>query len=212
MVGVVRDGKYRGLRDAGEFAIYLPLAQHRGLADRSGAVIGRAVRGAGPLVPLLAQQVRAFDADLPISEASTLTDRIAGLAMPQQIGASLLGALGGLPLVLAILGVYGSVAYAVTSRTREVGIRNALGASNAAIVGTMLSRTLLYAGVGIAAGVGAALAFTGLVEQFLFGVAPRDPLTFVAVTGTIVQAVLLAGLAPALRAARIALVVALAEE
>ena len=212
VVGVVRDGKYRGLREAGEFAIYLPLAQHRGLADRSGTIIGRAAGDAGPLVPLLAQQVRAFDPDLPISEAATLVDRIAGLAMPQRMGASLLSGLGGLALVLAILGVYGSVAYAVTRRTREVGIRIALGASNAAIVGTMLSRTLLYAGVGIAAGVGAALALTGLVEQFLFGVAPRDPLTFVAVTGTIVLAVLLAGLAPALRAARIAPAVALSEE
>jgi len=212
VVGVVRDGKYRGLREAGEFAIYLPLAQHRGLADRSGAIIGRAVRDAGPLVPLLAQQVRSFDPDLPISEASTLTGRIAGLAMPQQMGASLLGALGGLALILAILGVYGSVAYGVTSRTREIAIRIALGASNAAIVGTMLSRTLLYAGVGMAFGVGAALVLTGLVEQFLFGVAPRDPLTFVAVTGTIVLAILLAGLAPALRAIRIAPAVALAEE
>ena len=188
------------------------MAQPRGLADRSGAIVGRAARDAGPLVPLLAEEVRAFDPDLPISEASTLADRIAGLAMPQRMGASLLSALGGLALVLAILGVYGSVAYAVTRRTREVGIRIALGASNAAIVGTMLSRTLLYAGVGMAVGVGAALALTGLVDQFLFGVAPRDPVTFAVVTGTIVLAILLAGLAPALRAARIAPAIALAEE
>ena len=76
VVGVVRDGKYRGLREAGEFAIYLPLAQHRGLADRSGAIIGRAVRDAGPLVPLLAQQVRAFDPDLPIMWGSTLVAEV----------------------------------------------------------------------------------------------------------------------------------------
>ena len=156
--------------------------------------------------------MRAFDADLPISAASTLADRIAGLAMPQRMGASLLGALGGLALVLAILGVYGSVAYAVTRRTREVGIRIALGASSAAIIGTVLPRTLLHAGVGMTVGVGAALVLTGLVEQFLFGVAPRDPLTFVTVTGTIVLAILLAGLIPALRAARIAPAIALAEE
>ena len=212
VVGIVRDGKYRGLREAGEFAVYLPLAQHRGLADSSGAIIGRAARDAGPLVPLLEQQVRAFDADLPISEASTLEDRIAGLAMPQRMGALLLGGLSGLALVLAILGVYGSVAYGVARRTREIGVRIALGAGVPAIVGTVLSRTLLYASVGIAAGLVAALAFTGLVEQFLFGVAPRDPLTFVAVTAAIVLATILAGLLPALRAARIAPAVALAEE
>ena len=212
VVGVVRDGKYRRLREAAGFAVYLPLAQHRGLAVGSGAIIARATPDAGPLVPLLEQEVRAFDSDLLISEASTVEGRLAALAMPQRMGASLLGALGGLALVLAILGVYGSVAYAVTRQTRQVGIRIALGASKAAIVGTMLSRTLLHAGVGIAAGVGAALVLTGLVEQFLFGVTPRDPATFVTVTGTIVLAILLAGLVPALRAARIAPAVALAEE
>ncbi len=110
------------------------------------------------------------------------------------------------------MGVYGLVAYAVTSRTREIGIRIALGATTPAIVGTVLSRSLLHAGVGSAAGVGATFALIGLVEQFLFGVAPRDPATLVAVTGTIALFILLAGLAPALRAARIAPAIALAEE
>ena len=212
VVGIVRDGKYRGLREAGGFAVYLPLAQHRGLAVGSGAVIGRAARAAGPLVPLLEQQVRAFDPDLPISEASTLAGRIATLSMPQRMGAFLLGGLSSLALTLAVLGVYGSVTYAVTRRTREIGVRIALGAGTPTIVATVLSRTLLYVGVGIAAGLVAALALTGLVEQFLFGVAPRDPLTFVAVTAAIALATILAGLLPALRAARIAPAVALSEK
>ena len=212
VVGVVRDGKYRGLREAGEFAVYLPLAQNRELASFNGTIIGRASRDAGSLVSLLQREIRAFDPGVPILGASTLEHRVLALAMPQQMGASLLGGLGGLALVLAIMGVYGSVAYAVTRRTREVGIRIALGASSAAIVGTVLSRTLFHAGVGMTVGVGAALVLTGLVEQFLFGVAPRDPLTFVTVTGTIVLAILLAGLVPAVRAARIAPAIALAEE
>ncbi|MDE2906460.1 MAG: ADOP family duplicated permease [Acidobacteriota bacterium] len=212
VVGVVSDGKYRGFREVGGFAIYLPWAQNRELASFNGTIIGRASRDAGSLVSLLQRETRAFDPGVPILGASTLEHRVLTLAMPQQMGASLLSGLGGLALVLAIMGVYGSVAYAVTRRTREVGIRIALGASSAAIVGTVLSRTLLHAGVGTAAGVGATFALTGLVEQFLFGVAPRDPATFVAVTGTIVLAILLAGLVPALRAARIAPAVALGEE
>ena len=182
VVGVVSDGKYRGFREVGGFAIYLPWAQNRELASFNGTIIGRASRDAGSLVSLLQREIRAFDPGVPILGASTLEHRVLTLAMPQQMGASLLSGLGGLALVLAIMGVYGSVAYAVTRRTREVGIRIALGASSAAIVGTVLSRTLLHAGVGTAAGVGATLALTGLVEQFLFGVAPRDPATFVAVT------------------------------
>lgn len=212
VVGVVSDGKYRGFREVGGFAIYLPWAQNRELASFNGTIIGRASRDAGSLVSLLQREIRAFDPGVPILGASTLEHRVLTLAMPQQMGASLLSGLGGLALVLAIMGVYGSVAYAVTSRTREIGIRIALGASSAAIVGTVLSRTLLHAGVGTAAGVGATFALTGLVEQFLFGVAPRDPATFVGVTGTIVLAILLAGLVPALRAARIAPAVALGEE
>jgi len=212
VVGVVRDGRYRGLRETAGFAVYLPLAQHRGLATAGGAIIARASRDAGPLVPLLEQEVRTFDPDLLISEASTIGGRLATLAMPQRMGASLLGALGGLALVLAIVGVYGSVSYAVTSRTREIGVRIALGASTPAIVGTVLSGTLVYSGVGIATGVVAALALTRFVEQFLFEVAPRDPATFGVVTAAILLATLLAGLAPALRAARIAPAVALAEE
>ena len=212
VVGVVSDGKYRGFREVGGFAIYLPWAQNRELASFNGTIIGRASRDAGSLVSLLQQEIRAFDPGVPILGASTLERRVLTLAMPQQMGASLLGGLSGLALVLALVGVYGSVAYAVTSRTREIGVRIALGAGTPAIIGTVLSRTLLYAGVGVAAGVGVTFALTGLVEQFLFGVAPRDPLTFVTVTGTIVPAILLAGLAPALRAARIAPAVALADE
>ena len=212
VVGVVSDGKYRGFREAGGFAIYLPWAQNRGRATFNGTLIGRASRNAGSLVPLLQQEIRAFDPGVPIFEASTLERRILALAMPQQMGASLLGGLSGVALALAIVGVYGSVAYNATSRTREIGVRIALGASTPAIVGKVLSGTLLYSGVGIATGVVAALALTRFVEQFLFEVAPRDPATFVAVTAAILLATLLAGLAPALRAARIAPAVALAEE
>ena len=212
VVGVVGDGKYRGFREAGGFAVYLPWAQNRELASFNGTIIGRASRNAGSLVPLLQQKIRAFDPGLPIFAASTLEHRILTLAMPQQMGASLLGGLSGIALGLAILGVYGSVAYAVTRRTREIGVRIALGAGTRAIVCTVLARTLLYAGVGIVGGAGLALALTRFVEQFLFGVAPRDPATFVAVTTAIVLANLLAGLAPALRAARTAPAAALAEE
>ena len=212
VVGVVGDGKYRGFREAGGFAVYLPWAQNRALATSNGTIIGRASRDAGSLVPLLQQEIRAFDPGLPISAASTLEHRILTLAMPQQMGASLLGGLSGIALGLAILGVYGSVAYAVTRRTREIGVRIALGAGTRAIVCTVLARTLLYAGVGIVGGAGLALALTRFVEQFLFGVAPRDPATFVAVTAAVVLATLLASLVPALRAARIAPAVTLSEE
>lgn len=212
VAGVVRDGKYRRLREAGGFAVFLPWAQHRGLASRRGTVIGRAARDAGTFVPLLQREVRAFDPDLPISATSTLEDRIGTLAMPQRMGAALLGCLSSLALALAILGVYGAVAYTVTRRSKEIGIRIALGAGTRAVVETVMSRTLAYVGAGIMIGLAAAFALTHLVEPFLFEVAPRDPLTFAAVTATVVLTTVLAGLVPALRAARITPASALTSE
>lgn len=202
VVGVVDDGRFGGLRDVGGFAVFLPWEQNRRLANRSGIVFGRTAGDAGDLAAAIAQEVRAFDGQPRLMAAGTFRDRLGDLAGPQRLGAVVLSGLGGFTLLLAMVGVYGSAAQTAAGRARELGIRIALGAGRAAIVGTVLSRTLAYVGIGAAVGVGAAAAFGVLAEPHLFEVGPRDPATYAAMTCAVVSAAALAGLAAALTAVR----------
>ena len=205
VVGVVGDGRFgRRLRDTGGFAAFLPWEQNRLLASWSGAVFGRTAGDARALAAAMRQEIRAFDEDLRITAAQTFRDRLGALGSPQRVGAVILSGLGGFALLLAVVGVYGSVAQAAAGRAREIGIRIALGARRADVVGTLSSRTLAYAGIGAAAGMGAAAAFGALAEPHLFVVAPRDPATYAAMTAAVAAAAALAGLAAALRASRAA--------
>jgi len=132
-----------------------------------------------------------------------MTDVVdASMATPRLTG-TLLTIFAGLALVLAAVGVAGVLAYLVSRRRREIGIRMALGASRANVLGLIVRRGVLYAGAGIAAGIAAALFLTRLMEGLLFGVAPRDPLTFVAVSAILLVIAVVASLIPALRAARV---------
>lgn len=202
VVGVVDDGRFGGLRDAGGFAVFLPWEQNRLLASRVRTVFGRTEGDAEALAAAIAQEVRAFDGEPRLVTAGTFRDRLGALAEPQRVGAVILSGLGGFTLLLAMVGVYGSAAQTAAGRARELGIRIALGASRAAIVGTVLSRTLAYVGIGAAVGVGAAAAFGVVVEPHLFEVGPRDPATYAAMTFAVVSAAALAGLAAALAAVR----------
>lgn len=202
VVGVVDDGRFGGLRDVGGFAVFLPWEQNRRLANRSGTVFGRTAGDAGALAAAIAQEVRAFDGQPRLMAAGTFRDRLGDLAGPQRLGAVILTGLGGFTLLLAMVGVYGSAAQTAAGRARELGIRIALGAGRAAIVGTVLSTTLACVGIGAAVGVGTAAAFGVLAEPHLFEVGPRDPATYAAMTFAVVSAAALAGLAAALAAVR----------
>ena len=202
VVGVVSDGKYGGLREFGRSALYLPWEQNRFLGFSSGAVIVRTDRNTRSLVPLIQQEIRSFDSELSIVVA-TLGDRIAELAMPQRLGTTLLGWFSTLALALAVVGGYGAVAYVVTQRTREIGIRMALGAPSSAVVRLVLANSMLAVGVGLAVGLVGAYALTRFTAPFLFGIAPRDPWTLAAVTAGVFVATLLATAPPARRAAHL---------
>lgn len=202
VVGVVDDGRFGGLRDAGGFAVFLPWEQNRRLASRSGTVFGRTQGDAGALAASIAQEVRAFDGQPRLAAAGTFRDRLGDLTGPQRVGAVVLSGLGGFTLLLAMVGVYGSAAQTAAGRARELGIRIALGAGRTAIVGTVLSKTLAHVGIGAAVGVGTAAAFGTLAEPHLFEVGPRDPATYAVMTFAVISAAALAGLAAALAAVR----------
>jgi putative ABC transport system permease protein len=131
---------------------------------------------------------------------------------PAHIAASVLGAFGVLALILAATGIYGVMAYAISSRTREIGIRMAIGASQGQVLAIVGRRALLLIGSGTAIGLGAALAAGRLLERILYGVEPTDPLTFATVLLLMLAIALMACWIPARRAIRINPITALRQE
>jgi ABC-type antimicrobial peptide transport system permease subunit len=135
-----------------------------------------------------------------VFDAGSLTSQLGLALLPARLVAIVLSAFGLLALVIAATGVYGIMAYAVTRRTREIGIRMALGASRGQVLHSVLSRTALLVTVGTAIGLALALGGGKAFEQILYGVSARDPLTFLMATGFMAAVAFLACLLPARRA------------
>jgi predicted permease len=207
VVGLVKDERHNGVTAAIKEKFFVPYAQfpaaREGDAARGMTLVLRVSGDAMRLVGPIRAEVRRLDPRLPVANVRMMTDVVdASMATPRLTG-SLLSIFAGLALVLAAIGVAGVLAYLVSRRRREIGIRMALGASRANVLGLILRRGLVYAGAGIAAGVLAALFLTRLMEGLLFGVAPRDPVTFLAVSGILLLIAAAASLVPALRASRV---------
>lgn len=199
VVGVAADAKLISLSEAAEPYIYVPLAQQQMstlsiLARRSGD---------GSAVPRVRALLREMNPNLPITVAMPLADVTAIGLIPQRLVASVAGSLGLVGLVLAAIGIYGVTAYAVSRRTREIGIRVALGADQGRVLRLVLRQGLMLAGTGVAIGVGLAAVGSTLVESLLFGVPGLDPVTFVGACVLFAIVTLGATYVPARRAARI---------
>jgi ABC-type antimicrobial peptide transport system permease subunit len=141
-----------------------------------------------------------------------MEDAVRQAGTPQRFSTYLLGAFAGIALLLATLGIAGVVAHSVGQRTREIGLRVALGATRRTILSLVLREGLTYAGLGVAAGVGLALGLTRLMSSLLFGVQATDTVTFAGVTGLVTLVSAAASLLPALRATRVDPMVALRNE
>jgi len=206
IVGVLHDERHNGITGAVKEKFFVPYAQfpaaRGGGASRAMTLV---VRTSGdPLA--LAKPIRAelakIDPNLPVSNVRTLGQVVdASMATPRLTG-SLLSIFAGLALFLAALGVSGVLAYLVSRRRREIGVRMALGASRANVVSLILRRGLSTAGIGVAAGLLAALFLTPLMSGLLYGVAPRDPATFAAVALILLAIAAGASAIPAVRASR----------
>lgn len=155
----------------------------------------------------MARQVRAevaaIDARVPVLDVTSMKLLVRSSLHESEVSASIVGALGLIGLVLAAIGLYGVVSYTVAERTREIGIRMALGAQQSDATRLILRQGLALTGVGIAIGLVCAFYATRLLEGMLFGVSLRDPITFVAVIALMCAAALLASYVPARRAARV---------
>jgi putative ABC transport system permease protein len=206
VVGVARDGKYNFLGEDPAPHIYLSLRQVFQPA------VSLHLRSSGdPAVPLglARQQVRQMDASLPVTNVLTFAEIFEQSLWAPRAGAYLLGVFGVLSLVLAVVGVYGVMSYTVSQRTRELGVRIALGAGQRDVLRLVVGQAAALAGAGILAGLALALVVTRLVGNLLFEVSARDPLTFVLIPLVLAAAAVLASLWPAWRATRVDPTVAL---
>jgi predicted permease len=207
VVGVAKSGKYNQLNEAPLCFFYLPYLQGVPDLDLSLCVRTRADPSAfaGPL----GKAVHEVDPGVELSQTMPLSVFSGMVLMPQRMASSLLLLLGVVALVLAAMGVYAVLAYTVSQRMQEFGVRIALGATARDILALVIGRGLLLAAAGVAAGLVCALAVTRLMSGFLYGVSPFDPATFVGVPALLGLVALLACYAPARSATKVDPIVAL---
>ena len=209
VVGVVGDIRMSSLDSDLYPTVYLP---HTQLPVGLMTLVVRTSQDPTSIVGAARSAVAALDPELPLADVRTMDEVVATtLARPRAM-MTLLGAFALMALVLAAIGVYGVMAYAVEQRTREIGVRMALGATPAAVVRLVLRQALVLAVLGVAAGLVVARGVTGFMRSLLFGVDPADALTFGATAALLVAVALVAASVPARRSGRIAPVEALRAE
>ncbi|MCL4853572.1 MAG: FtsX-like permease family protein, partial [Bryobacteraceae bacterium] len=210
ITGVVADFKTWQLDAEPLPEVYLPY--ERLPLSRSMRVVVRAEGGAAALAPVVRQLVAGIDRTQPVYEFQTLQDALSASIAPRRFNLFLLGAFAATALLLAVIGIYGVMAYSVSQRTREIGIRMALGARRGEIVGMVVRQGINLAVAGITTGILAGLALTRLMAGLLYDVNPNDPWIFALVVAALVAAALLAAGGPALKAARVDPLIALRYE
>jgi predicted permease len=200
IVGIIADTKYRELRGTIPNTIYLPIAQAQVGGDRTVHI--RTVGRPASVAAAVRAQVRALDKTLPV-RIRPFAELVDEHLAQERLIAALSGFFGGLALLLTCIGLYGVIAYGVQRRTREIGIRMALGARRSTVLAMVLRDCAGVLAVGIAFGIPAGVWLTRLVSRQLYGVAPGDPATIAAMTASIAGVALLAALIPARRATRV---------
>jgi predicted permease len=209
VVGVARNSKYNGVAEDPLPFIYETLKQNY---TPAGAMHVRTAGDAGGLATAVRQAIREIDPTLSMFDVRTLEEQVGQSLQLQQMNAILLTAFGALALLLAAVGLYGVASYSVAQCTREIGVRMALGAKPSSVLRLVLGNGLALVGVGLAAGLAAALALAGTMQTLVTSVSPRDPLTFVVTPAILGAIALLATYIPARRATRIDPLIALRTE
>jgi predicted permease len=210
IVGVVKDSKHGRLNEKTWRTIYLPLAQNGAQSGMNGYV--RANIDPAALGALIRREVSKLDPNLPVTNIRTVDRQIDQLLAAERVVATLSAVFGLLATTLAAIGLYGVMAFLVARRTREIGIRLALGAERGDVLWLVLREVVSMTGIGLAAGIPLALAAGRLIESQLYGVKPYDALVLIGATLTLSIAAALAGYLPARRALAINPITALRYE
>jgi putative ABC transport system permease protein len=206
VVGVVGNVTHNGLTSEVKTRYYVPHAQVD--PDRAGSMqnMTLAIATAGPpreWVEAVRQEVQALDPSIPLAEVRTLDEVLATSMAQPRFALVLLGSFSAIALTLALIGIYGVLAYAVSRRTREIGIRMALGAETGRVIRMVVAQGMAMAVLGVAMGTGVSWFMTDLMAGLLYGVTPQDPATFASVPALFVSVALLACWLPASRASRV---------
>ena len=206
IVGVVQDAKYNNLRREIHPMVYVPLTG-------GGAHFElRTAREPSALIPAVRDLVKRTDSNLPIFGVRTQAQRIEELLTQERVIARLASFFGALALLLACIGLYGLLSYEVARRTREIGIRMALGAEQRDVTRLIILRGINLTVAGAGAGIVGGIALTRVLSSMLYGVKPTDPLTYVAAAAILAAVALVASYIPARRSTKVDPMVALRYE
>ena len=209
VIGIVADSKYSSINERPLAQLFLPMSRNEVSTLR---LFARATGAPAPMVAEIRNAIRALDATLPVYDARTVSEHMEVAVFAQRMAANLLGAMGVLALLLAAIGLYGVMAYAVSQRTQEMGIRLALGASPSSLLNMILGQGMKLTGIGLVIGLVLALgAFgsIGAVRTLLPGISPLDPITFITVPLTLTLIAFFATWIPGRRAGKVDPLVAL---
>ena len=199
VVGVAANSKYESVREQPKPFFYVALRQNPSVG---GALNVRTPLSPETIAKAVSNEVRALDANLALSEVVTMQEQLERSTSPQLVAVTLVGVLSTLALLLAAIGLYGVMSYAVSQSTRELGLRMALGARAPDLLRLVMTRGMALTAGGVVLGLAVALGLTRLIGNYLFHVSPRDPLAFGSAFAVMAVAGLAACILPAWRAAR----------
>ena len=209
IVGIAKDGKYFSISEDPRSFVWLPLAQKY---SSGGILLVRTDGDPQSMILAIRNEVHSLDPNLPIFDVKTLTEHMRLALFPARVAAAVLGAFGIIALALAAIGIYGVTSYAVSQRTREIGIRMALGAQLADVLKLILSQGIKLTVIGVGCGLVGAYLLTRALSSLLYGVTATDAATFVFVSLLLIAVALIATYMPARRATKVDPLVALRYE
>jgi putative ABC transport system permease protein len=209
VVGVVGDVKYSGLGSASAPEVYLPESQ---IMTGTMTVVVRASGNPDTLVPDLRNAVRSLDKQVPLRDVKTLDDYVSDSVATPRFDTLLLGIFAGVALLLTSVGLYGVVSYSVAQRTREIGIRVALGAQRGDISRMVIRQGILLGLIGVVAGLMGAFALRHVIASWLYGVGPTDIGLLMGIALLLIGIAFCASYAPAIRATKVDPLIALRNE
>jgi predicted permease len=209
VIGVAADGKYNSLGEDPKAAFYRPLLRDY---STNATLVARTTGDSNAALGALRSELQNLDSTLPLYNVETLSEHMAVPLFPFRVAATVLGSFGILAIVLAAIGIYGVMSYVVAGRTREIGVRVALGASRRDVLVLIVRQGMTLAVIGLGIGLLISFGVTQLLAKLLFGVSAADPITFVAVCVLLASVAALACYLPARRATRVDPLVALRYE